>query len=190
MGRDKAQLVLGGQSLLDRALGLLRAAGFRPAVAGLRAPVACSAPCVHDLTPDAGPLGGIEAALASLANEPAQPVVFLPVDLPLLPTVLLRALSDRAEHSGALATVPYAGGRPQPLCAVYSSSLASGIGEALRRGDRKVMRVLSRLAPGSSFDRFRVEALAASQGWQAVHRWFWNVNTSQDLDAVESIQHS
>ncbi len=190
MGRDKAQLALGGQSLLERALDLLSTVGFQPAVAGLRAPVACSAPCVHDLTPDAGPLGGIEAALASLAGKPTQPVLFLPVDLPLLPATFLRALADRAELSGALATVPYAAGRPQPLCAVYSSSLASGIGEALRRGDRKVMRVFSRLAPGNSFDRFRVEALAASHGWQAVHRWFWNVNTPQDFDAVQSVPHS
>ncbi len=187
MGRDKAQLVLGGQSLLERALDLLRAAGFEPAVAGLRAPVACSAPCIFDATPNAGPLGGIEAALASLPVGREQPVLFIPVDLPLLPAAFLEVLFARAGHSGARATVPYAGGRPQPLCAVYCSSLADGIGNALRRGDRKVMRVVGELSPGSSLDRFRVEILAPLHGWQAAHRWFWNVNTPEDLAAVESL---
>ncbi len=189
MGSDKAQLLLGGCSLLERALDLLRTAGFTPAVAGLRVPVACSAPCVFDVTPDAGPLGGIEAALASLAREPVQPVLFLPVDLPLLPAVFFASLFERAGGSGALATVPYAVGRPQPLCAVYQSSLAAGMRDALQRGERKVMRVLGELAPGSSFDRFRVEALAPLHGWQATHRWFWNINTPQDFEAVASLLH-
>ena len=189
MGRDKAQLLLGGRSLLERSLDLLREAGFTPTIAGLRTPVNCSAPCVFDTTPDAGPLGGIEAALASLSGEPTQPALFLPVDLPLLPAAFVASLFDRAGHSGALATVPDAGGRPQPLCAVYHSSLADGIRDALRRGDRKVMRVVGELAPGSSFDRFRVEALAPLHGWRSAHRWFWNINTSQDFEAVESLHH-
>ena len=189
MGRDKTQLTLEGRTLLEHALNLLREAGFAPAVAGLRVPVPCSAPCVADNFPGAGPLAGIEAALSSL-TEPPQPVLFVPVDVPLLPAALLRALFHRAESSGALATVPFVGGKPQPLCAVYSSALGHGLREALRRDDRKVMRVLEHLLPANGFDRVRVEALAPLEGWHAAHRWFMNVNTPGEWEELGNLSYS
>ncbi len=184
MGRDKTRLTLGGLTLLERALELLRDAGFTPGIAGLRAPVAFNIPVITDNFPDAGPLAGIEAALGSLAQEPPQPVLFVPVDLPLLPPSFLFELWERAQRSGALATVPWANGRPQPLCAVYRTELAEGLREALAREDRKVMRVLNRLVPPSRFDGFPVEAVASLRGWHAAHRWFWNLNTPGDWDAL------
>ncbi len=190
MGRDKTQLVFKGATLLERTLGQLRSAGFLPAVAGLRERVPCSAPCAPDAFPGFGPLAGIEAALRSLAVEPSQPVLFVPVDLPLLPQAFLKLLYERAQLSGALATVPLADGRPQPLCAVYRSELAPGVAEALRRDDRKVIRVIKKLAEPHSLDCFRVEALAVHHGWRQTHRWFWNLNTPADwkllLDLSES----
>ncbi len=189
MGRDKTQLPLGGATLLERALALLRRAGFAPGVAGLRTAVPCSAPCLADRFPGAGPLAGIEAALASVP-EPPQPILFVPVDLPLLPAAFLQTMFRRAESSGAWATVPWAGGRPQPLCAVYSSGLALGLADALGKEDRKVMRVLERLVPTDRFDRFRVEALAPLEGWHAAQRWFWNVNTPAEWEEVNTPRHS
>ena len=175
MGRDKAQLAFQGRTLLDHAFAKLTEAGFSAAIAGLRTP---THPFLPDNFPESGPLGGMEAALGSLAGEPPQPVLFIPVDLPLLPAEFLCALYDRANTTGALATVPFAQGRPQPLCAVYGSSLASGIRAALAGGDGKVMRVMRALA-GASLDTPRVEALAPLHGWEA-HRWFTNLNTPED----------
>ncbi len=175
MGRDKAQLPFAGRTLVDHALAKLGESGFEAAAAGLRTP---TRPFLADNFSEAGPLGGIEAALSSLSSEPAQPVLFMPVDLPLLPAAFLRALHRRAGSTGALATVPFAQGRPQPLCAVYCSSLAPGIRTALAGGDRKVMRVVRALA-GPAFDSPRVEALAPLYGWEA-HRWFTNLNTPED----------
>ena len=189
MGRDKSQLTLGGLTLLERALNLLRRAGFTPSVAGLRTSVPCRAPNVADRFPSSGPLAGMEAALASIAGPP-QPVLFVPVDLPLLPAAFLETLFHRAESSGALATVPLLGGQPQPLCAVYSSSLAPELREALGREDRKVMRVLEQLVPANRFDRFRVEALATLQNWHAPHRWFWNANTPAEWDELRILSYS
>ncbi len=180
MGRDKAQLAFRGRSLLEHALLKLLEAGFAPQIAGLRAG---THPYLPDNFPDAGPLGGIEAALSSLGEEPPQPVLFFPVDLPLLPPVFVRTLFTRAGVSGALATIAFAGGRPQPLCAVYHSSLAPGLRAALASGDRKVMRVMHALA-GSALDCPRVEALAPLHGWQA-HRWFTNLNTPEDYQRLQ-----
>ncbi len=181
MGRDKARLLFAGGTLLDHALARLTAAGFTPSIAGLRA---ATHPYVPDDFAEAGPLAGIEAALRSLQAEPPQPVLFLPVDLPLLPEGFLQFLYRRAETTGALATIPFAQGRPQPLCAVYHSSLAPGIRAALGAGDRKVMRVLRALA-GPALDTPRVEALAPLHGWEP-HRWFTNLNTPADYAWLES----
>ncbi len=171
-----------GQTLLEHALATLRRCGFLPGVAGLRGLVPAGAPVVPDHFPEAGPLGGIEAALGSLAAEPPQPVLFVPVDLPLLPEAPLRCLFARSLATGALATIPVAEGRPQPLCAVYHSSLAPGIGAALEAGDRKVLRVLCDLA-GPALDMPRIEALAPLYGWDT-RGWFFNVNTPLEYASV------
>ena len=189
MGRDKAQLPLGSQTMgnqtmLELQLARLRALGFRPAVAGLAEGGSCSAPVVEDGFEQAGPLGGIEAALRSLAGEPEQPVLLLAVDLPLLAPALLRLLWQRAAVTGAKVTMPFLSGRPQPLCAVYRSGLAGGIAAALVRGERKVMHVVQALAPGAAFDGFRIEALAPLAGWSSPGRWFTNVNTPAEYRAL------
>lgn len=185
MGRSKAQLSWGGATFLEHTLGMLSRAGFTPAVAGLREPAACGFPVVADRFEDSGPLGGIEAGLRSLGEAADVSVLFMAVDLPRMPPELPRLLWDRAAATGALATVPSIGGRAQPLCAVYHSSLAKGIGEALKSGDRKVMRVMQQLAP-RSFDVFRVEALAPALGWTGTHTWFANLNTPADLAHLRS----
>ncbi len=186
MGRDKAGLPFGPGNLLGHMLGTLREAGFEAEVAGLPAgaPAPACTRCIYDRYPAAGPLAGIEAALHSLAGEQPQPVLFVPVDLPLLPPVFLQLLWSRAAHTGAWATVPFALGRPQPLCAVYSSSLADGFAQALTGGHRKMMSVVQALAAGSHFDALPVEALAPLHGWTGTHRWFTNLNTPADWNAL------
>ncbi len=179
MGRDKARLPWGGQTLLEHALGRLCSGGFTPAVAGLREPFAAGAPCILDNFPGDGPLAGMEAVLQSLAHEPPQSVLFSPVDLPLLPPSFLQFLGQRARQTGAAVVIPYAGGRPQPLCSVLSTELTGAVTEALKCGDRKVMRVLAQAAGASGFDTFEVEALAPLHGWEP-HRWFSNVNYPED----------
>ncbi len=182
MGRDKSQLPYGSSTLLEHMLAVLRLAGFTPGVAGLTTAIQCSAPLVFDTFPGDGPLAGIEAALHSVGSS--QPVLFVSVDLPLLPPVFCRVLWERVQATGAPATVPFVGGKPQPLCAVYSSALAPGITAALANGDRKVMRVLGRLVAefpaGQQHDYFRVEPLAVARGWYDPDRWFTNVNTPAD----------
>ena len=186
MGRDKTQLPWGGRTLLEHALCTLRSAGFEPAIAGLREPVAASAPCIPDNHPGDGPLAGLEAALRTLA--PPQLVLFIPVDLPLLPPSFLRVLFERAHYSGALATVSSAGGRPQPLCSVLSAELASEVSGALQGDDRKVMRVLARAAGPGGFDLFEVEALTPLYGWEP-HRWFSNLNVQKDYSRLQHVAH-
>ena len=190
MGRDKAMLAYRGRPLVEHALGLVREAGCVPVViAGSRGDLREYAPVVEDLHPGCGPLSGIGAALAAAAGDS---VAFLAVDVPLVPPGLLRLLVERAERTGALVTMPVAGGQAQPLCAVYRRELLGGVTAALEAGDYKVMRVLESLTTERQRDIFGLEAVLAARagadgglgGWglpgelvEAPHRWFANINT-------------
>jgi len=169
MGQDKALMRIGGRALLERALEKLPGAR----IAGARSDLSAFAPVIPDIHPDCGPLSGIEAALAA-SNTSLN--VFLPVDMPLLPASFLAWMLQRAQITGAPATIPRINGLPQPLCAVYQRSLLPSITSALNRGEYKVMAAVTQA------DLFDVEMLA-STGLEAatpVYRWFHNCNTPED----------
>ncbi len=191
MGRDKATLQFRGKPLIAHAVELLRAAGCRSVIAGLRPDLAAYAPVLPDLHPGCGPLSGIESALAAAHLAPAT-VLFLPVDLPLLPASFLTLLLERSTHTGALATIPVAGGRPQPLCAVFHTALLPGIREALKAGEYKVLRAIEAATSASQRDYFYVEAAISARSdllnleRQPLHRWFLNVNTPEEWAGVDA----
>jgi molybdenum cofactor guanylyltransferase len=170
MGEDKALLAWGPSTLLDHTLGRLRAvcaevrilSGPRPRYLDRGVPV------IVDLADDAGPLAGIEAALAS----PGVTVgLFLGVDLPFVPSELLAGLLAQAEDVDA--AVPVVGGRPEPLCAVYAASCLPAVRAALREGERRMTsfwpRVRVRQVPEEEIARFGAPA-----------DLFANVNTPND----------
>lgn len=197
MLRDKALLPFAGSTLLAHAAGRLHSLGFETHLAGSPGISVDHTPSIPDNYPDSGPLAGIEAALRFVATQHIRPAnaLFLPVDLPLLPTAFLAQLWQRAETSGALATIPFSGGRPQPLCAVYSSSLAPYLGTALATGRRKVMHVLAAAVAAQPFpqplDTFSVEALlsatSAASHRLPPHLWFTNLNTPQDWQHLQAL---
>src|ERR1700744_1188488 len=109
MGRDKALLDSDGRPLLVHALDLLRSLGLEPRICASRSDLSGFAPVVADIFPDAGPLGGIEAAL-SVPDTHLN--FFLPVDMPGMPREFLRGMTAGAEGTRAAATVPRFGGQP------------------------------------------------------------------------------
>ena len=185
MGRDKALLQYGGRPLIAHAVDLLKAAGVEPRIVGTRPDLAAYAPIVEDLHPGCGPLGGIEAALASSSSEWN---VFLPVDLPLLPSVFFEVPDRARPHvAGAAATIPTLAGGPEPLCAVYRRVLLAGIRESIETGNYKVMDGIKHSAQPPDIDLFSVEAVAATRDdWslEPLRRWFQNMNTPADSTLV------
>jgi molybdopterin-guanine dinucleotide biosynthesis protein A len=185
MGVDKALLHYAGRSLIERAVDLLKGAGLESHIVGARPDLAAYAPVIEDLHPGCGPLGGIEAALASSNSEWN---LFLPVDLPLLPSAFVAYLMERARISDAAATIPVLGGGPQPLCAVYRRDLLAGIRKSLESEDYKVLHSIENAAAPLETDIFSVEAVAATRDdWPMqppLHRWFQNLNTPVDLALV------
>jgi molybdopterin-guanine dinucleotide biosynthesis protein A len=180
MGKDKALLQYGGRPLVEHAVCLLKSAGLEPHIVGSRPDLSVYAPVVEDLHAGCGPLGGIEAALASSTSEWS---VFLPVDLPLLPAVFVRYLIERSAITGAIATIPTLAGRPEPLCAVYRHDLLSGIRASLEAGRYKVMHAIEGAVRPAEIDLFSVEAVAATHDWP-LRRWFQNLNTPSDIALV------
>ena len=117
MNRDKAFLELAGKTLLARQIELARQVGATTIfVSGLAGNdySGFSCPVLADNFQDAGPLAGIERALAA-ASRPL--VLVLAVDLPHLTGDLLRTFfSHCGENAGA---IPRINGRTEPLVAVY-----------------------------------------------------------------------
>jgi molybdenum cofactor guanylyltransferase len=189
MGQDKALLEVHGRSLVELALDKLRRIGITtPRVAGARTDLSSHARVVTDLHPGCGPLSGIEAALAA-TTQPLN--LFLPVDMPLLPSRFLTWMLLRAEITGALVTVPRINGQPQPLCAVYHRDLLRPITASLLAGNYKVMPVMSAAAGQAQIvDVFDTERLASTDpellGFSPLplYRWFHNCNVPEDMAGI------
>lgn len=180
MGRPKADLVLAGATMLERQIRLLRAVGFPVAVVGYRGSRSgLGVPVLDDDFPDRGPLAGISAGLGHTRREFN---LFLGCDLPFMERRFLEFLCCRALESGADVTLPHsAGGRAQPLCALYRRRIAGIIRGQLESGWNKVDRF---------FPRVRTERILwpemARLGFPP--RIFDNMNTPEDYeDAVRRL---
>ncbi len=176
MGTDKAFLVLHGRTLLEHALHRLQTFGpatllnGNPANESRRQQLAAYARTVPDRTPDAGPLGGIDAALHDCQTVWA---LILPIDQPNLPTQVLQHWTAEVLATGAKASWLTQPTGPEPLPVLLHRSLAIPIAHALNQGDRKLIPTLRRLAGPS---------LLASP--QHHPEWFLNLNQPRDLADV------
>jgi molybdopterin-guanine dinucleotide biosynthesis protein A len=117
MGRDKATVELGGQTLLARQLALARSAGATELFISGRAGIeydTTAAQILKDRFTNAGPLAGIERALAEMSTAH---LLVLAVDMPRLTAELLQTLAQACgKECGA---VPERRGRIEPLVAFY-----------------------------------------------------------------------
>lgn len=180
MDGDKAGARLGGRSLLEGALSLVDAAGLSARVC---ARATTTLPPVPSLQPgaiwrepasDAAPGASAHplAGIAHAAREAREPIVALPVDLPLLPPTALAAL---AAQPLPLAVVGV-DGRPAALVVRVDPSFAPALAEAAAAGAPALRTLvalgaavldLTDLAPGID-----------------VHRALTNVNDAGDLRAA------
>lgn len=156
MGRDKASLTWAGESLAVRAASLLAAVCEPVALVGAWVgPPVAGARVLPDRRPGEGPLAGLETALEAASGAA---VLLLACDLPAVDASLLARLARCGPRFGAAgpeARVAAAGGRLQPLCALYSGSCAPIVRDALDRGERAVHRMLRavRVTPVEAGDR-------------------------------------
>jgi molybdopterin-guanine dinucleotide biosynthesis protein A len=179
MGADKAFVTLDGRTLLARALESARSVTADVRIVGDATKFAAFAPVVEDVFRGCGPLGGIHAALKASSVELN---LMLAVDLPFVSFALLQYLIARARNTpDATVAIAQAGGRWQPLCAIYRREFADVAEKALRAGRYKI---------DALFDQVRMQVIGEeeleSAGFSS--RMFRNVNTPEELaEAHEAV---
>lgn len=175
MGRDKARLVLGGKTFLERIVAELApvvvsvgiVGSFRDddfAVNGRPLQV------VPDVFERWGALGGLHAALSATRTDWA---LIVACDMPFVTRDLFLHLAGLREDYDSVAPLQ-ADGRPQPLCGLYRAERCRPATEKLIKvGERRPVTLLQSL-------RTRWVAFAELAGMEGANRFFANVNTPED----------
>lgn len=194
MGRDKALLDLGGETLLTRLVRILsphcRALGIAAGGGDRAARLAASLPpgdgpapeFFLDSRPEAGPLEGVRASLEAI-REPRALVVA--VDLPFPSMPLARLLWSESSRPGRRGAVPRWRRGLEPTFAVYSKGLLDDLERALAAGRRD----LEQLAGHDGVVVIDVDEPSTRKrlGGEtpfAPEVGFWNINTPEDLEAA------
>jgi molybdopterin-guanine dinucleotide biosynthesis protein A len=181
MGRDKASLVLDGETLLQRTARAL--SGAADELVLVRAPeqtlpnVDAGVPVVEAADPveGQGPLVGIAAGLEA-ARAPVALIVA--VDMPFLEPALLRLLAARVSGDHRW-VVPLAEGRPQPLCSAIARDALPIVREHIAAGDRAPM------AMARDLGALRLPEEEWSRADPGGHS-FINVNTPEEFEAARA----
>jgi len=154
MGRPKASLEWHGSTLLHRVTGIVgRAVDGRVVVVRARdqelPPLPPGVRLVEDAAEGRGPLQGLAAGLAAVADEAAVAYVSS-TDVPLLHPAFVRAVA-RATAEDVDVGLPFVHGFRHPLAAAYRTSLLPAV-EKLIAEDR--------MRPAFLFERSRVRELS------------------------------
>ena len=205
MGRDKALISLAGRPLIEHAVIKLSRICANAHILSNDLALASFAPVIPDIHPNCGPISGIEAALAHSCHDWN---LFLPVDMPLLPTALLShwiagALDSSSPGRGRPGIRIFtAGARPQPGLCLIHRAVAPLISRAIKRDEFALISVFEEVGgqvPNSfireSLPNLSLVASATSPGpWDKLTEaqlaarslWFLNVNTKQDLAIAQA----
>ena len=194
MGREKAAIVIGGSTLLERAVAVLRAAGAeRIVIVGL-APTSALAghrwpsdvTVIADSVAHLGPLRAVIDGIAALGPTPASfdpndggICVVMACDHPEPDPHELAMLAARLADGPAetLAALPIVEGRAQPLHAAYRRTTAEPLQKCFERGERSIARALDGL---HAFDPRLVLTIERGEGISA--RSYIDLDDPTELD--------
>ena len=141
MGQDKATLLAGHETFLERAIRVAReSADDVIVVARAAQQVPPDVRVVHDPVEDLGPLAGIAEGLAASSTDLN---IVIACDMPLIkPAVLQRLVESIGDHDACVAVVD---GHASVLCGVYRSRVAPIATQLLDRGERRVTAFVDQL---------------------------------------------
>ncbi|GIW94146.1 MAG: molybdenum cofactor cytidylyltransferase [Pirellulaceae bacterium] len=147
MGRPKAWLPFGSESMLQRVIGRLGQTERFDRIVVVKAPQQPLPPLpkyvhvVEDHIPGLGPLGGMAAGLAALAGtlpEPAAAYV-TSCDVPLLVPAVVQRICEQLQHWAAV--VPVEEQYPHPLAAAYRLDVLPVVQQLLDEGEHRPRRL-------------------------------------------------
>jgi molybdopterin-guanine dinucleotide biosynthesis protein A len=185
MGTDKALALFDGFPLIEIALRTVSAAGVSARIAGSGGSLASYGEVIPDTWPRMGPLGGIRSALAA---SNAEWNLFLPVDMPLMPSSLLRCMLHHAMLTKSPVTTVRLNGRAEPLPVVLHLSALATIQEQFESGQRACRAAWQAVAAVHVRIPEPVAVENLLQAGQCRHPsglppflWFQSANTPDDL---------
>lgn len=179
MGRDKAELVLGEQTLLQRATTIVQPL-FSNVIVSVRTPrTTCESPQVMDDLSHAGPLAGLAAGLA---RADTGWVFALACDMPFITPHLIEFLATL--RPGVEAVVPVVQGYPQPMAAFYATRCLSALREVLDHSGRHSLRELLDRIEVCYVDEDKISATTP-----ALHSFF-DLDTPEDLERAINMKES
>jgi molybdopterin-guanine dinucleotide biosynthesis protein A len=174
IGAPKALARVAGVTLLERAVGTLRAICDEVVTVApeeLALPIPAGSRRVHD-----SGRGPLEALVAGLEAAPYQRALVLGVDFPLISPATLTAIAERL--GGAVAAVPRPGAWLQPLVAAYAPSAAAALAAAIAHGERALLVAVEEIGPRV----IEPDEVAALPGGI---EGFLNLNGPEDLAEAE-----
>jgi molybdopterin-guanine dinucleotide biosynthesis protein A len=139
MGTDKAALEYQDAAFIDHILATMSIVLSDVVVCG--GTHEGRVPVLTDSVENAGPLGGL---LAALDHADGRPVVIVPTDMPLVSVELITRLAD-PELVGSGVRVARADDQIQPLCAAYGSDIGAVVRARLERSQRSAMGLIESL---------------------------------------------
>ena len=192
-GTDKALVLLGGKTMLQRTGELLaKVTGDVTIVTAEGKYADAPWPRIADRWPGEGPLGGILTALHHMRathsgdrkrDEESGSCPFaliLSCDMPFLTAEFLRFLTERALASEAAIIVPTVSNRLEPLCACWCSAATEAIQAVFDAGCRRVSEAMKQVPmevlDESDWKRFDTDG-----------RLFWNMNTLADYEEARRV---
>ncbi|RLI82844.1 molybdenum cofactor guanylyltransferase [Archaeoglobales archaeon] len=178
IGKEKAQIVLCGKKLIEIAIrkfsnqDLIFVCRDEDQAREYSKNFDCT--FIFDSFKNAGPLGGIHAALKHFKE-----CLITAVDMPFIKKSLANFIFEEGRRLGCDALVPTSR-FAEPLLAYYSSSIVGEIEEVLRRGERRILAVLRRVNtifyPMDKLRKFDKNLIS-----------FFNINTVEDLRRAEKL---
>lgn len=160
IGGDKPQRMLGGQTLLERALAIVKTYDGPVALSVRQGadPTVGPVPVIFDPPDIEGPLAGLMAGFKEAIRCGTSRVMLVPTDMPFLPPDLdigLGEALDTHPHSGV--AVAYGGGREHPVCSMWRVGMASALFTYSDQGRRSLKGLAERVGkavvcwPGDPF---------------------------------------
>ena len=178
MGRDKAFLALGGQTLIEVVIERMAQVCQEVLVVSsdIRPYVSLGVPVVEDRFRGVGVLGGLHAGLVAAAHEL---VLAVGCDMPFLDRDLLRAFARWVEGFDAAVLRHEDGEQVEPLHGAYRRTCLPAMEAAIRAGRRRIV---------SFFPQVRVRYVTPEDviPFDPDLRSFHNINTPEEWEALRA----
>lgn len=182
MGSDKAELLIGGRTSLERVAGALSAAASSVALVGARREydgvTLRNVPDVHE---EWGALGGIHAALTAAEKDWA---LIVACDLPFVTSELFARLKSLISESTDAIVPIQPDARPQPLCALYRRESCCPEAEKLIALGEHTPRALLANVRARHVEFDKVKDLPGADNF------FLNLNTPSDFRQAQEFIHA